>query len=407
MAHLNESLPANSTAPTRILQIITSMNPDFGGPPECVAQTCRSLKSFGIAADVVTLDAPGASWGCDGNMIRLGPARWGRYAYSEQLFDWLRSNARHYAAVIVHGLWQYPGLATWRALRSTGVPYYVFPHGMLDPWFKHRFPLKHLKKQLYWPWAEYRVLRDAQAVLFTTEEERRLAQQTFGRYRANEVVVGYGIAGAPRTERVELRAGFLRRYPQLQGKRIVLFLGRLHPKKGCDLLIDAFAALAQREPELHLVMAGPDSDGYQAELMRQAGQRGVASRICWTGMIHDDIKWGAYSSAEVFALPSHQENFGMSVAEALACRVPVLISNKVNIWREIESERAGLVAEDTLNGTVRLLQNWLDLSALERERMAVNALACFRKHFHIDASTTKLMTTIRAHRCAPPHTSAA
>ncbi len=124
-------------------------------------------------------------------------------------------------------------------------------------------------------------------------------------------------------------------------------------------------------------------------------------------MLKGEMKWGAYNSAEVFVLPSHQENFGISVAEALACRVPVLISNKVNIWREIDAERAGIVADDTLSGTTALLEKWLDLSVLERERMAANGLACFRKHFHIDASTDKLMTTIRADRCAPPHISAA
>jgi glycosyltransferase involved in cell wall biosynthesis len=307
----------------------------------------------------------------------------------------------------VHGLWQYHGLATRRALRGTGVPYYVFPHGMLDPWFKHQYPLKHLKKQMYWPWAECRVLRDAQAVLFTTEEERQLAQQTFGSFRANEAVVGYGIADPPRGERAELRATFLRHFPWLQNQRIVLFLGRLHRKKGCDLLIDAFAAVAHRDPALHLVMAGPDQEGYRAELVRQAQRRGVGSRVCWTGMLRGEIKWGAYHSAAVFILPSHQENFGISVAEALACRVPVLISNKVNIWREIAAENAGLVADDTLDGTTALLTKWLDLSSLERERMSHNAFACFSKHFHVDSTTDRLMTTIRAHRCTPQHICAA
>ncbi len=390
----------------RILQVIATMNPDFGGPPEGAGQIGRSLGALGIAADIATLDTPDTRWGGEFVMFRLGPGRWGNYGYSERLPAWLRANAHRYDAVIVHGLWQHHGLATRRALRGTGVPYYVFPHGMLDPWFKRQYPLKHLKKQLYWP-AECRVLRDAQAVLFTTEEERQLAQQTFGSFRANEAVVGYGISDPPRGERAELRATFLRNFPELQDKRIVLFLARMHLKKGCDLLIDAFAAVAHRDPALHLVMAGPDQEGYRAELVRQAELRGIASRICWTGMIKGDVKWGAYNSAEVFILPSHQENFGVSVVEALACRVPVLISNKVNIWREIVAEGAGIVADDTLDGTTGLLSKWLDLSALERERMGHNGLACFKKHFHVDSTTDRLMTTIRAHRCTPQHISAA
>jgi glycosyltransferase involved in cell wall biosynthesis len=387
----------------RILQVIATMNPDLGGPPEGAGQICRSLGSLGIAVDIATLDAPDTRWGNEFIVFRLGPGRWGRYGYSERLPAWLRQNAHRYDAVIVHGLWQHHGLATRQALRGTAIPYYVFPHGMLDPWFKKQYPLKHLKKQMYWPWAEVRVLRDAQAVLFTTEEERQLAQQTFGPFRANEAVVGYGISDPPRGE----RAAFLQKFPELRDKRIVLFLARLHLKKGCDLLVDAFAAVAHRDPTLHLVMAGPDQEGYGAELMRQAERRGIASRIRWTGMIKGDIKWGAYNSAEVFILPSHQENFGVSVVEALACRVPVLISNKVNIWREIAAENAGIVAEDTLDGTTGLLSKWLDLSALERERMGHNGLACFKKHFHVDSTTDRLMTTIRAHRCTPQHICAA
>jgi glycosyltransferase involved in cell wall biosynthesis len=394
-------MPPTPAAPTRILQLVSSMNPDFGGPQEAVVQIAASLRAAGVASDIATLDEPAATWG-GADVIRLGPGRLRQYCYSGKLFSWLRSNARHYSSMIVHGLWQYHGLATWRALSGTDIPYYVFPHGMLDPWFKHRYALKHFKKQLYWP-AEYRVLRDARAVLFTTEEERLLARQSFSQYQANEAVVGFGIADPPRGD----RAAFLRRYPELQDKRIVLFLGRLHPKKGCDLLIAAFATVASREPALRLVMAGPDHDGYQATLMQQAEQRGIADRICWTGMIRGELKWGAYHSAEVFILPSHQENFGISVAEAMACRLPALISNKVNIWREIAAEHCGFVADDTPAGTLSLLQQWLASSPSERERMGANALGCFRKHFHIDSTTARLLTTLGTSPCIAPHSSAA
>jgi glycosyltransferase involved in cell wall biosynthesis len=395
-------MPATTAAPTRVLQLINTMNPDFGGPQEAAGQIGRALTSLGIESDLVTLDAPEASWG-GANVIRLGPTRLGGYSYSDRVVPWLRSNAQRYGSVVIHGLWQYHGLAAWRALRGTGTPYYVFPHGMLDPWFKHQYPLKHLKKQVYWRCAEYGVLRDARALLFTTEEERLLARQTFAPYRVNEAVVGFGISEPSRGE----RAQFLRRYPQLQGKRIVLFLGRLHPKKGCDLLISAFASVCSRHPSLQLVMAGPDQDGYQATLMRQAELRGIADRISWTGMITGDLKWAAYQSAEVFILPSHQENFGISVAEALACRVPALISNKVNIWREIEAEQCGIVGNDTAAGTLELLEKWLALSDIERERMKANGLACFRKHFHIESTTARLAATLQASPCAPPNTFAA
>jgi glycosyltransferase involved in cell wall biosynthesis len=383
------------------------MNPAQGGPSENAAQICRALAGLGGSADIATLDEPCETWGEGlGRMFRLGPTRLGTYGYSERLVGWLRAHAIEYNAVVVHGLWQYHGLATWRALSGTDVPYYVFTHGMLDPWFKHRFPLKHLKKQLYWPWAEYRVLRDASAVLFTCEEERRLARQSFGQYRANEAVVGCGISTPPGNAS-EQRETFLRRFPELRDKRLLLFLGRLHPKKGCDLVVESFAAVARKDPTLHLVMVGPDHADYQAELMSRATRSGVTSRICWTGMLRDDLKWGAFRAASAFTLPSHQENFGISVAEALACGLPVLISNKVNIWREIEDAQAGFVGDDTLAGATGTLQSWLDMNTNQHERMAQNALRCFETHFHIDATTAQLMSTIRASRVNPPRKSAA
>lgn len=125
---------------------------------------------------------------------------------------------------------------------------------------------------------------------------------------------------------------FLDHFPQLDNKRLLLFLSRIHVKKGCDLLIEAFAEVAS-DDSLHLVIAGPDQIGWQADLQKQAKQLGIEQKITWTGMLSGDLKWGAFHATEAFLLPSHQENFGFVVAEALACEVPVLISNKVNIWQ--------------------------------------------------------------------------
>jgi glycosyltransferase involved in cell wall biosynthesis len=139
-------------------------------------------------------------------------------------------------------------------------------------------------------------------------------------------------------------------------------------------------------------MAGPDHSGTQAQLMRLAERLGIAPAVTWTGMLHGDLKAGAFRAAEVFVLPSHQENFGVAVAEALSCSTPVLISNQVNIWREILDERAGLVAEDTLQGTQQLLSDWLALNSEERQQMTRNAAECFQRRFHVDKLARKLPT---------------
>jgi glycosyltransferase involved in cell wall biosynthesis len=396
---------SRAAAPLRTLQIISSMNPSMGGPPEGAAQICRALRRLNVAAEIVTLDPQGATWGEECCSVRLGPSRLGTYSYCQRLVDWLGDNAQKYDAVIVHGLWQFPGLATWRALRGGDTPYFVFPHGMLDPWFKQHYPLKHLKKQLYWP-AESRVLRDAQAVLFTSEEERQLARLSFSQYEVNEVVVGYGITGATGVP-AQLRAAFLARFPHLLNQRVLLFLGRLHAKKGCDLLLDAFARIAPVDSSLHLVMAGPGDDSYCAALKARTESLGITSRVTWTGLLRGDMKWGAFHTADAFVLPSHQENFGIAVAEALACGLPVLISNKINIWREIDAAHAGLVSADTLAGTLELLARWQRLAPVERDRMRRNALACFANHFQIDVAAGKLLAVITKLPCRRQHTSAA
>lgn len=378
----------------KILHIIPSIDPKGGGPMEGVRQRGLRLLEMGHRVEVVTLDNADspflASYGLP--VHALGPSVTG-YGFNSRLVPWLRDHAREYDAIVINGLWNYHSFGAWRALGRMKVPYFVFTHGMLDPWFKHTYPLKHIKKWLYWPWADYRVLRDAQAVLFTSEDERLLARQSFWLYRAREAVVAYGTSTPPGDAEV-LREKFLAAYPALRGKRILIFLSRIHVKKGCDLLIEAFAKVAALEPQLHLLMAGPDQTGWLATLQEQAARLGVADRITWPGMLQGDMKWGAFYASEAFVLPSHQENFGIAVAEALGCGLPVLISDKVNIWREIENDEVGIVNPDTLQGTEKSLRNWLALDAAGRRRMGTQARMTFERRFTVDAMANSLIETI-------------
>lgn len=378
----------------KILQIIPSVNPRIGGPIESRKQEGEVLTRAGHTVELVSVDAPDDPWvaACPLKTHALGPARLG-YAYSPRLVPWLRANAPRYDSIIVNGLWQFPTFAAWLALRRSGQPYYVIPHGMLDPWFKRTFPLKHLKKMLYWRWADYRVLRDARAVLFACEEERVMARQSFRSYHCNELVVTHGTA-TPTGNPAAQRQAFFAAYPKLLGKRLLLFLSRIHVKKGCDLLLEAFAQAAASDPALHLVMAGPDQTGWQAELQAQAARLGIAERITWPGMLSGDLKWGAFHAADAFVLPSHQENFGIAVAEALACGLPVLISDKVNIWREIAADCAGLVAPDTTTGTTHLLRAWLALPQAEQQAMRRQAQATFLSRFEITHAAQSLLRVL-------------
>jgi glycosyltransferase involved in cell wall biosynthesis len=384
------------STPLRILHVISSVNPKGGGPIEGLVQLARVNGLDGHHIEVASLDDPNADWvkACPLPCHPLGPGHVGNYRYSARMVPWLRENRQRFDAVIVNGLWQYHTFAVWRALSGTSTPYFVYTHGMLDPWFKRRYPLKHVKKWLFWPWAEHRVLRDAAAVFFTSEEERRLARESFWLYRCNEVVVNYGTS-VPPDDAAGQRAAFLARFPELAHTRNLLFLGRLHEKKGVDLLLKAVAAVRQREPErmagVRLVMAGPANDNYGQRMQRLAQRLGINDITVWTGMVSGAEKWGAFRCAEAFALPSHQENFGISVAESLACGVPVLISNQVNIWREIEDDRAGLIGDDTQAATEALLLQWLAMPAAEWQAMRTRAQACFNARFHIDRAAASLI----------------
>jgi glycosyltransferase involved in cell wall biosynthesis len=384
----------------KILQIVQTLDPTVGGVAPAVMGLSRGLVGRDHEVDILTLDKAGAPYlsGSALPVIALGPGLT-RYRYSKRIGDWLREKGRDYDRVLVHGLWQYLGYAAWRRFSGSGTPYYVFPHGMLDPWFKRTFPLKHLKKWLYWPWAEYRVLRDAAAVIFTSEQERLEAKKSFWLYRCREKVSPLGVEPLPPIS-LQAKELFIERFPQLRNTRVLLFFGRLHPKKGCDLLIEAWARYSGPKNGISIVLAGPDQIGWAEQLRVRAANFNVAGQIVFTGMLEGEMKQGAFQSADAFILPSHQENFGMAVVEALAAGLPVLISNRVNIWREIHADHAGHVENDDLPGTIRLIERWLSMSSAEIETMRANAISCFARRFQIDRAVDSLLQILSEPRDA-------
>ena len=365
--------------PTRILHIIETLDPAAGGPSESV-RVLLSFGPIGYTGEVVTLDEPGAPFLKDipFPVHALGPTL-SNYGFSKKLYPWLKQNRSRFDGIVVNGLWQYCGLAAWLALRGRK-PYVVFSHGMLDPYFKRTFPRKHIKKWIYWLLVEFWVLRGAYRVLFTTTEESRLAEQSFWLHRWNGFVVPYG-ARRPPKDPEQLCDAFYNFLPEMKGKRLMLFLGRIHRKKGCDLLVRAFIKYAALDPGLHLLMAGPDEQNWSAELKALTSRAGLTERIHWPGMLKGDVKWGAMYASEVFILPSHQENFGIAVAEALGCGRPVLLADKVNIAPEIAMDGAGLMQFDTQEGTDLLVRDWMQMPAAERERMSRQALATFENRY--------------------------
>ena len=385
----------------RLLHVICTTDPESGGPIEALLRLSEVLVSDGHEVAVVSLESPeeAAQRAFPFPVIGLGRG-FGQYRYNARLTPWLREHAGKYDAFILHGLWNYSSLGAWRALRNQPTPYYIFAHGMMDPWFRQEYPIKHLAKQIYWTLAEGRVLRDAREVLFTSEEEKVRARSAFKWHHYNERIVLLGTAD-PGVDSSAQRAAFSAAFPALKDKRILLYLSRIHPKKGCNLLIRAFAeSVPQLPADLDLVIAGPDPLNWLPELRILANRLGIAARVHWPGMLRGDLKWGAFRTAEAMILPSHQENFGLVVAEAMSCATPVLISNKVNIWREVDASQAGLIAPDTLSGTRGMILRFFALSPSERGQMASSARVGFLRHFDAEVAGRNFAQAIgftRAH----------
>jgi glycosyltransferase involved in cell wall biosynthesis len=388
-----------------ILHVIASANLAEGGPIEQAIRSGETLTLRGHQQDFITIDPPGLATSEEipgqiyafGSLTPHGNNVFARLARQMKCLiravTWLRKNARRYDVVIVSGLWNLSTvIATW-SLVSGATPYVVYTHGMLDPWFNKRYPLKSAIKQMLWFVNEGVLLRNATRVLFTCDEERRLARTSFWPYRARERVVIYGTADAPDSVEVQSNA-FREAMPVLGDRRFILFLSRIHEKKGIDLLIEAFNAVAMNYADVDLVIAGPDSKGLQKILERRVAALGLSHRVHWPGMLTGDVKWGAFRECDAFILPSHQENFGIVVAEAMACGRPVLITNKVNIWREIDKDQSGFVANDDQNGINMLLSRFLAMDDSPRKDMSSRARSSFLSRFHIDASVDDLESVL-------------
>lgn len=403
----------------KLLQVITGMNPESGGVTHVVKTLSPILMEMGIDNEILSADCRNASYlpAAPLKIHALGPAAtsWG---YRAELAVWLRRNLHQYDGVICHGLWQFPLFAVRRRIealrREARAPkFFIYPHGMLDPWFQ-KDPsrrMKALRNEIYWRLAERQNINAADAVLFTCDEERRLASTTFPGYAAKEKVVGYGVPEPPPST-AAAREAFAASCPQVDPEKpYLIFLSRLHPKKGIDLLIEAHAEMARSgKPIPDLVVAGPMNCDYAmqmkalAERLLPASESGGGPRIHFTGMLEGLAKWGALRGALALVLPSHQENFGIAIVESLACSVPVLISQRINIWKTIADSGAGLADTDDSGGVRRLLESITTMDPASLEKMRFLSRQCFEQEFSCSEAGNRLKKVLVPDAALTPST---
>lgn len=380
------------------------MDPSIGGPCQGIRNSIPELLKLGVYNEVTCLDSPDAKYlGQDSFVINaIGPGK-GPWKYCSALIPWILNNYNRFDKIIIHGLWQYHSYAVNRAIKTLKkqlpnekIPMvYVMPHGMLDPWFQRASgrKLKAIRNWIFWKLIEGDVINEADGILFTCQEELKLAREPFQPYSPKqELNVSYGIHSPPYYSKT-MDTAFKEKCPGIDNSPYILFLSRIDIKKGVDLLIKSYIKLKSEGMALpKLVIAGPGMDtGYGKKLLQLASGE---PDIIFPGMLSGDFKWGAFYGCEAFILPSHQENFGIAVVEALACGKPVLISNQVNIWNEIFNGNAGLIASDTLEGTSELLTNWIKLPDDTKVDMGNSAKTVYIQHFSIIEAAKKLANTL-------------
>ncbi|RYE36251.1 MAG: glycosyltransferase [Sphingobacteriaceae bacterium] len=410
----------------RLLHITASMDPKLGGVCQALKTMIQGLKSFKkIENEIVSFDNPDASFisqnNCKINALGAGKGPW---FYNADYFSWLVIHMQEFDVVILHGLWNYQGYGLIKALRllkknntAFSTKLFVMPHGMLDPYFQKAGgrKLKAIRNWFYWKLIEKNVVNEANGLLFTCEAELLLARKTFSPYQPKkELVVGLGVEEPPAAAQIAQEA-FLSNHPTLKTNPYLLFISRIHAKKGVDLLLDAYqnynknlqnqsgtgadnnaSFIGQKSENLTLVIAGPGIETpYGQKIYADAGKLNQAEeKVIFPGMLTGDAKWAAFYNCEAFILPSHQENFGIAVVEALACGKPVLISNQINIHTEISNANAGIIADDTKDGTKQLLEKWNNLSPQEKQQMSLNARKCYEKYFAVAPASKNLIDAV-------------
>jgi glycosyltransferase involved in cell wall biosynthesis len=347
----------------KVLHVLGAIYPERGGPAKVAPELCRALVERNIEASIYTtnlnitgyLNVPLNNFVLkDGVRIFHFPVSISRkYGYSRALGGKLKATVEEFDLVHIHSLYMYHSSAAAYYCRKGRVPYIIRPHGTLDPFLRNK---SRMKKAIYNFLFEYRDLNHAAAIHYTSQGEKDLAHQAMN-IQSPGIVVPIGI-NVEEYANLPEKGIFRRDYPELEGKFLFLFLGRIDFKKGLDLLCKSFAKIAYLHPDAHLVIAGPDETNYMAKVNGWLSELGVLDRMTYTGMLAGEKKLAAFQDADIFVLSSYTENFGVALVEALASGMPAVITNKINIWQEIDVAKAGLVTdchdEDFMAGMLSL-----------------------------------------------------
>lgn len=348
-----------TAAPMAVSQwmaVVSHLDPRYGGLSAVVPRLGLEMERDGIAVTLVGFCAPGefcVPAGYEDGRLSEWPMSRMAWLRDGELRERLRAAVRGVDGVHVHGLWEQSTAAACAMAREVGRPYVLSAHGMLEPWALQN---KRLKKWVYAAAVERANVQGA-ACLHALTQAEALNYRRFGA-RGPIAIVPNGVT-VPERLCGEM---FLETYPELRGRRLVLFLSRLHPKKGLDLLLSAWALIEKQWPEAQVVLAGPDFDGTRERMEALAAAKGIGERVTFTGMLEGAMKWSALAAAECFVLPSHSEGLSMSVLEAMGASLPVIVTEQCNM-PEVRGLDLGWEIEPAVHPLMGALEEVLGNSA--------------------------------------------
>jgi glycosyltransferase involved in cell wall biosynthesis len=332
----------------KVLHVIPSVSERSGGPGHAIISMCRSLQEQGTEVLIATTNAGireqitlGRAGVYRGIPTLFFPLQYGEsFKYSRPLRTWLDANVKTFDVVHIHAVFNHASIAAAAACRKHNVPYVVRPLGTLDPWSMKQKPLR---KFLFWHLSGKRMLQAAAAIHYTASAEKLGAEGSLGLNHGRVIPLGVETNLPAQLNGRELVS---RKLAKLTGHRYVLVLSRLHPKKGLDIFVDAFLSLKEKQDlkDWKLVLAGDGPGEYVQALKQTVSAHNAEEVVLFPGWLEGEEKDAFLRHASLLALPSHHENFGLCVMEALAAGVPVMVSPHVNLATEIESSGAGWIA---------------------------------------------------------------
>lgn len=382
----------------KILHVLENISPPFGGPAKACKEMCEALVRKGERVTIFTtnrnypkglLNVPvNTQVSQNGYNIWYFPVQFTPYKVSLDMMTALCFHLKEYEILHIHGLYRFPSTVAAYYAKKFEVPYIMRPHGCLDPFLFYKSK-NRLIKRVHEHLIERRNLNKAAAVHYTSQEEMALVPL---KIKAPSLIMPLGI-DLRKYENLPPDGTFRKKF-NMKGKKIILHLGRINFVKGLDILVRGFAQLSFDRNDVCLVLAGPDNEDYGKQVEKWIIDEGVKDKVIFTGMLQGVDKLAVLRDADIFALPSYSENFGIAVVEAMACSLPVVISNRVNIWREIQNAGAGLVTSCDAGELAEALQILLDNEDI-RFQMGQSGKALVNKSFSWDTVANDM---IRAYR---------